>query len=262
MICPKCGFTQEKGTECLRCGVVFARFRKTDSLPITHEKNNRKVSLPYRFYRIFRWFCLAGLILALLLILHNSPAPITDLAPGAAEKADAKMQEFISSAGKGRPANLRMNESELNGWLDTHLDFHGSQGSETSRPKTLESAISLAKKAAAPQDLSNSELEEMQSSVRDVKIELEEDSLTLYALFDLHGLDLSLELEGRPLVQDGYLRLAPTAGKFGSLPLPAAVLQILAGKIFDSPQNKEKFKLPPYIQDVHIEGGKLTLFSQ
>jgi hypothetical protein len=261
MICPKCGFHQDERIECLRCGVVFARFRKTDSLSITHEKKDRNTSLPYRFYRIFRWLCLAGLILALFLILHNSPPPPIDIAPDAAEKADIKMQEFLSSAGKGRSTKLRINEAELNGWLETHLDFHRPQP-EASRPRNLESAISLAKKAAAPQELSDTELAQMRSSVRDVKIELEEDSLTLYAMFDLHGMDQSLELEGRPLVQDGYLRLVPTAGKLGSLPLPATTLQILAGRIFDSPQNKEKFKLPTYIQDVRVAGGKLILTSQ
>jgi hypothetical protein len=262
MICPKCGFHQDERTECLRCGVVFTRFRKTESLPIVQEKKNRKASLLFSIYRVFRWLCLAGLILALFLILHDSPPPPIDIAPDVAEKADIKMQEFISTTGKGRPSILRMNEAELNGWLDTHLDFQGPQGSGVSRPQSMESAISMAKKAASAQPLSDSELEQMRSSVRDVKIELENNSLNLYALFDLHGLDLSLELEGRLLVQEGYLRLAPTAGKLGSLPLPGATLQILARRIFDAPQNKEKFKLPPYILDVQVEGGKLIVISQ
>jgi hypothetical protein len=262
MICPKCGFHQEEKTECLRCGVVFARFRKTESLPIVQEKKDRKASLLYRFFRVFRWLSLAGLILALLLILHDSPPPPIDIAPDAAEKAETKMHAFLSFSAKGGAAKLRMNEAELNGWLDTHLDFHGSQESGAARPQTLESAISLAKKAAAPQELSDSELQQMRSSVRDVKIELEDDSLNLYALFDLHGLDLSLELQGRLLVQEGYLRLAPTAGKLGSFPLPSATLQTIAARIFDSPQTKEKFKLPPYLRDVQIEGGQLIVTSK
>jgi hypothetical protein len=262
MICPKCGFFQEEGTECLRCGVVFNRFRKTESLPIAQEKRDRKASLLYRSYRVFRWAGLAGLILVLFLILHESSPPEIAIAPDAAEKAEVKMQQFMSSAGKGIPARLRMNESELNGWLDTHLDIHGPRESGTARPQTLESALSLAKKAAAPQELSDSELAQMRSSIRDVKIELKEDSLRVYAQFDLHGLDLSLDLEGRPSVQEGYLRLAPTAGKLGSLPLAGSTLQILAERIFDSPQNKEKFKLPYYIEDVQIEDGQLIITSK
>jgi len=71
-----------------------------------------------------------------------------------------------------------------------------------------------------------------------------------------------LELDGRVFVQDGYLRLAPAGGKLGSLPLPSAALQRILGQIFDSPQNKEKFKLPPGIQDITIRNGQLTIASQ
>jgi hypothetical protein len=71
-----------------------------------------------------------------------------------------------------------------------------------------------------------------------------------------------LELDGRVFAQDGYLRLAPTGGKLGSLPLPSAALQRLINQIFDSPQNKEKFKLPPGIQDITIKNGRLTVASR
>jgi hypothetical protein len=259
MICPKCGSQQEEGTECLRCGVVFARFRKVDSSPILNEKKNRKTSLLYRCYRIFRWLCLAGLIFALFLIFRNTSPPLVDMAPNASDKADEKMREFMSSADKGSAAKITMNEAELNGWIETHIDL---QGTGASRPQTLGSAISLAKKAAAPQNLSDSEVEQLRSSIRDVKVELEDDSVHIYALFDLHGLDLSMELEGKLLVDDGYLRMEPTAGRLGSLPLPSPALNTIAGRIFDSPQNKEKFKLPSYIQDVRVENSSLTVTSK
>jgi hypothetical protein len=258
MICPKCGSHQEEGIECLRCGVVFARFRKVDSSPIVHEKK-RKASLLYRFYRIFRWFCLAGLILALFLILRDTPPPMVDLAPNASDKADAKMQQFMYSAGRGSAAKITMNEAELNGWLETHLDI---QATGVARPQTLDSAISLAKKAASPQDLSDSEVEQLRSSIRDVKVELEGDSACIYALFDLHGLDLSMELEGTLQVEEGYLRMKPTGGKLGSLPLLGTALHTIAARIFDSPQNKEKFKLPPYIQDVRVENSDLIITAK
>ena|SRR5438093_9972684 len=45
-----------------------------------------------------------------------------------------------------------------------------------------------------------------------------ESDLSAYVLFDLYGKELSLTLEGRLSVQDGYLRLSPTRLMLGSLP--------------------------------------------
>jgi hypothetical protein len=105
-------------------------------------------------------------------------------------------------------------------------------------------------------------MEEVRSSVRDVEIELLEDSLRLYALLDVHGVDVSLELEGQIFVRDGYMRLEPTSGKLGSFPLMAGMLESVAGHIFDSPENKQKFHLPPNIRDVRIEHGQLLVTSR
>ena len=32
--CPKCGFVQDEGTECLRCGIVFAKFDPHRHVPV------------------------------------------------------------------------------------------------------------------------------------------------------------------------------------------------------------------------------------
>jgi hypothetical protein len=263
MICPKCGFQQEEGPECIHCGVIFARVRRTESSRATPQATVQPKAGPFiRVYRVFRWVSLAVLIIILILILRNPSPPEIPIPPDAAEKAENKVQEFKSSISQGRQGELQMNESELNGWLAANLAINRPQRPEASRPQTLDSAIDLAKKAADPTSLSDAEIEEAQSSLRDVKVELKEDSLSLYATFNMHGKDLSLELDGRPLVQDGYLKMDLTGGKLGSLPIPSFALQKLASRIFDSPQNKEKFKLPPSIQDMRIEDGQLIVASE
>ncbi len=155
-----------------------------------------------------------------------------------------------------------MDESELNGWLRNNLALKKPAGSKPAIPQNAESLIELAKTATGGQTISNEALEQAQTSVRDVRIELLENSLRVYALFDLHGMDLSLELEGQPVVRDGYIKLEPSSGKLGSLPLMAGTLQKATARIFDSPENKEKFKLPPSIRDIRIEQGRLVVLSR
>jgi hypothetical protein len=260
MICPKCGFQQEEGPECIHCGVIFARLRRAEPSAVTPvETGQPQASLFVRSYRIFRWVCLVGLIIALfglILILRTSPPPQIPISSYATERAESKVREFKSTISQGSPGQLQMNESELNGWLAANLAINRAQRSEASSPQALDSA------AADPESLSDADIEEAQSSLRDVKVQLEEDSLKLYAIFDMRGKNLSLELDGRPLVEDGYLKMDLTGGKLGSLPIPSLALQKLANRIFDSPQNKEKFKLPPGIQDMRIEDGQLRVISE
>ncbi len=155
-----------------------------------------------------------------------------------------------------------MDEAELTGWLESNLALKKNANvASHSPPRTPEAMIDLTKRALAPQAHADLNLEQAQSSVRDVKIELHEDSLRAYTVFDLHGMDLSLELEGRLFVKDGYLRLEPTGGKLGSLPLLAGTLEGATKRLFDSPENKEKFRLPPHIRDVRIEYGRIIISS-
>jgi hypothetical protein len=267
-VCPKCGYQQDGGEECLRCGIVFSRYHGTPVIP-GHASPPRLSDPPAqptagpfrRTYRVLRWVVLAGLILVLFLILRPSSPPDIKVAPEAAERAQAKVEEFQAAAQQGRAGTLALDQPEINGWLQRNLDLK-RPGSENpmAGPKTVESAIDLAKRVRAP-EAGGATVEQIQSTVRDVRIELKDDSLRAYVAFDLYGKDLSLELEGRLEVRDGCLRLVPTAGKLGSLPLPAGTLDAAAARLFDSPQNKEKFRLPAHIRDVRVEGGELVISS-
>jgi hypothetical protein len=267
MNCPKCGYQQDAGTECLRCGIIFARYRSgAVSLPPEAKPGPNPVQPAIgklrRFYRIFRWVCLAGTIFVLFLIFRPSSPPRIEASPAAAESAESKIELFQSSIGLGTEQRLEMDESELNGWLRNNLALKKSAGSKPANPQDTETLIELAKTATGGRTISNEDLEQAQTSVRDVKIELLENSLRVYALFDLHGVDLSLEIEGQPVVRDGYIKLEPSSGKLGSLPLMAGTLQRATARIFDSPENKEKFKLPPDIRDIRIEQGQLVVLSR
>jgi hypothetical protein len=214
-----------------------------------------------RYYRIFIWASLGLLILCLVLILNPSSPPRIIVTPQAAQRAQTKVHEFLISAEQGREKSLEMDEPELNGWLNDNLALQRpAESSPLSSGIGGVTPISLAKQALAPATNAEPSMEQVASAVRDVKIELRENSLRAYVAFDLYGKDLSLELEGRVTLQRGCLRLEPTAGKLGSMPLLAGTLQAAANRLFNAPENREKFRVPFYIHDVRIAGGRL-IFS-
>jgi hypothetical protein len=93
--------------------------------------------------------------------------------------------------------------------------------------------------------------------VRDVKVELVDDRVRAYVVFDFHGKDMTLQLEGRLAASNGYLHFEPISGQIGSLPIPQSTLETAVQRMLDSPENREKLKLPAEISGLKIENGEL-----
>jgi hypothetical protein len=108
-------------------------------------------------------------------------------------------------------------------------------------------------------DLPDKEVAQLQASVTDVRVALIGEQIRTHLRFQLYGKEMSFELQGRLFARDGYLHLEPTAGKLGCFPIPTISLSAAAARLFDSPQNREKFRLPDYISDVAVQGGKLLV---
>jgi hypothetical protein len=102
-------------------------------------------------------------------------------------------------------------------------------------------------------------LEQVQSTVKDVKVDMDGDLVKAHVIFDYHGKDLSLELDGHLSADSGYIKFEPVAGKLGSLPLPQSALQAAVDKMMASPENREKLKLPADISDIQIQNGQAVV---
>ncbi|MCI0403026.1 MAG: hypothetical protein L0212_05830 [Acidobacteria bacterium] len=244
--CPKCGFEQQGGEECLSCGVIFARYQPepTRPAPTAARKPEVEAESPSAFvvfYRIFRWVVLAAVVFVALVILKKAPPPPVAADPEVPERLEAKLEAAERAAQLGMPHTLELDSAEINHWLQSNL--------------------ALAREGGGPPATGPGEptLEEVQSSVRDVKVVLVEDRVRAYVLFDYHGKDLTLTLEGRLRAENGYLRFEPTSGHLGSLPLPQAALDRATQRLFDDPENRERFRLPPGVSDVRIENSALRV---
>ena len=102
------------------------------------------------------------------------------------------------------------------------------------------------------------DVEQMRSNVKDVKVQLIDDRVRAYVVFDVHGKEMTLQLEGKLGAENGFLRFEPVSGQIGALPIPQATLEAAVRKMMESPENREKLKLPSDISDLKIENGEVV----
>jgi hypothetical protein len=203
-------------------------------------------------FRIIRWSTYAFALITLVLVFHKVPPPIVEASPQAAARVEEKFEAVERAVASGQAATLRLDESELNSYLSTHLDLAGNATPPASAPSGGGQRVPSAP-APSPQ-----EVEQMRSNVRDVKVQLIDDRVKAYVLFDVHGKDMTLQLEGRLSTRDGYLRFEPVSGQIGSLPIPQSSLESAVQRMMDSPENREKLKLPSDISDLRIQNGEIV----
>jgi hypothetical protein len=154
------------------------------------------------------------------------------------------VEQVAQAAVEGQAPVLQLDEAELNAWMQATLALAAPSAGGGSR---------------APVPSGDPTLEQVQSSLRDVKINLVGDHIRAYVLFNLYGKNLSLQLEGRLAVEDGRLRLRPTRGMLGSLPIPKVTLDRAVSRLFDSAENRDSFQLPPEIKDIQVVNGELIV---
>lgn len=217
-------------------------------------------------YKIFRWVTLVGLVVTIMLILHKSPAPVVRVNPAAAQQAEQKFEAAAQAKAQGQPARVQLDSTELNSFLAQNLELSGSSSANGAQPETSESP-SVAPTAApsvpvgdanAPNEGQPS-VEEVQSSVRDVKVDMEGDLIKTYVVFNLHGEDISLELDGHLGAENGYMKFEPVAGKIGSFPLPQSALDAAVSQMMNSPENREKLRLPDDVSDIQVQDGQVVV---
>jgi hypothetical protein len=223
-------------------------------------------------FRLVRWTTYGGGLIALVLVLRKAPPPLIDTNPQAAARVEQKFEQVEQAVSSGQPATMRMDQTELNSYLVSHLDIapgpavgapslNGTPSATTNSTPSPNSAPTSDSAAAAmplPNGTSAEQIDQVRSAVKDVKVELIEDRARAYVVFDFHGRDMTLQLEGRLGAEDGYLRFEPVAGQLGSLPIPQSTLEAAVRRLMESPENREKLKLPDGMSSLKIENGEVV----
>jgi hypothetical protein len=215
-------------------------------------------------YRILSWGAVAGLVITLALVLRKSPPPDVANDPSAASRVEQKFAAADQAKAAGQPAQVQLDSTELNSYLQQNLQTGAPQQPSGGVP------VPAATSQGAPADPNAGPLgavsandfqtiEQAQSAVKDVKVDMDGDLVKAYVVFDFHGKDLSLELDGHLGSENGYLKFIPVSGKLGSLPLPQSTLDAAVAKMMASPENREKLKLPADINDIQIQNGQAVV---
>jgi len=209
-------------------------------------------------YKVFRWGALILLGLIIGLALRKSPPPRVEYDPQASARVEQKFAAADQATSAGQPAQVQLDRTELNSYLQQNLQTAGSPAAAPA-PAATPSANAKPGFSNVPLDDNSATLEQVQSSVKDVKVDMDGDLVKAYVVFDFHGKDLSLELDGHLATEGGYLKFQPVAGKLGSLPLPQATLDAAVDKLMASPENREKLKLPAGVNDIKIQDGQAVV---
>lgn len=219
-------------------------------------------------YKILSWSSLAGLILTIVLVLHKSPAPNIPFDAGAAGRAEQKFAAADQAKAAGQPGQVALDRSELNSYLAQNLQTQtpapavapGAAGAGIAPGAAADGGGNAANDPTAALAAGDPRsLEDVQSSVKDVKVDMVGDLVKAYVIFDFHGKDISLELDGHLSAENGFMKFEPVSGRLGSLPLPQSTLNAAVEKMMASPENRDKLRLPADISDIKIVDGQAVI---
>jgi len=229
-------------------------------------------AIPWKLlFRILRWSTYAVAVITLILVLHKSPVPNIQVSPQAAARVEEKFQQVEQSVANGQPASIRMDETELNSYLASHLELAGNayaqnaatianpnSGAASNAPAAASNGLDGATAALNSSAPTADDIDQMRSNVKDVKVQLVGDHVIAYVVFDVHGKDMTLQLEGKLSSENGYIRFEPVSGQIGAFPLPLSALQTAMQRLMESPENREKLRLPPGVSGLKIENGEVV----
>ncbi len=155
------------------------------------DPHSAKVSTLVLIFRIVRWTVYACALIVLILLLHKSAPPAVSTTPEAAARAEQKFQDVQQAVAQGQPATLHMSETELNSYLASHLVLPAANANVPSATLNAAPTSGGADGALNAEQPTMDDIEQMRSNVKDVKVQLVDDHVRAYVVFDVHGKDMT-----------------------------------------------------------------------
>jgi hypothetical protein len=198
-------------------------------------------------YKIGRWFVLAILVIAGLLMLKR-PAPPAP--PLAAEVRAEKAKEFEQSL-----AQLETKNESGSAPAEAHFDTD-----------QVNSFIAVASAEAAKQSGAAAQSTASEGGdygpVSSSQVAFSGDVVTAQAVAQRYGRDVYVTVSGHIGAKDGYVTFEPTEFKVGSLSVPIALVNPSLQKMLHQPDVRERMKLPEFISELRVENSELVIVKK
>ncbi len=215
----------------------------------------QKSSFPW--FKAVYWTFLAGLIIAIMLMLKKPVPPATfsqasaEVVAASATSFDSKLQQLEDARAQGRAEEVHLTADELNS------AFQRSQGELPQAAPPSSAAPSTEAPTGSP--ASAPQAPDGPPQVKSMQFALVGDQVVGQFVVPRYGMDVYVTLAGQLNSHDGYVGLKPTLFKVGDLNVPISwVDSVLQSKLAE-PENREKLKLPPFVSDIRVENGELVI---
>ena len=201
------------------------------------------------FYRVFRWIVLVIGFLVVFMIFRKPSPPSLPMTPQEvkqqAQSFDEKVNQLAQARSRGEHAEARFTSDEISAAIAQQMSEPGPTGSSSS-----------AQKPSGPAPAS--EVPD-NAAVRTVGVDFHGDQVTGQFITNVYGKDIYITVSGRLGSKDGYATFDPTSFKFGDLVIPTSAVNDALQKKLAEPENREKLKLPDFVQSIRVENGELVV---
>ena len=216
--------------------------------------------MKFKIDRIISVATLAASLAALFLVLKKPQPVATPQTPAAvaanAQSLQNKLDQLEQARTPGQtPAEVHLTADEVNAAVaqaTAALPAAAAQAASsptgsTAAPTTATEGLPL------PAGVSGSD----QPTVKDYQVSFEGDEVKGQFLTQVGGKDLWVTLKGRLDSKDGYATFNPTEFKVGDLNVPVSLVNdALQKKLMEQ---RDRLKLPDYVNGVKVENGELVM---
>jgi len=203
------------------------------------------------FYKIFRWVVLVIAFIVIFMMLGKPPRPSLPMsqqdAKQQAQSYEQKWDQLALSPPGSEGAKAHFTSDEITAGINRQLG--GPVPAAASNGAGQQKAPELAPDSQVAED----------APIRNVDVDFHGDEFTGQAIVNVHGKDVYITISGRLGSKDGYATFEPTNFKVGDLTIPVSLVNDALQKKLAEPENREKLKLPDFVQSVRIENGELVV---